>query len=35
MLDCWFVGGDDLIWSFAQLIAPVVTTQHLHRPWLQ
>jgi len=23
------------IWSFARLIAPVVTTHHLHYPWLQ
>jgi len=34
---CWFVGGDD-DWSFAQLIAPVVTTTSIilcfNKHWL-
>jgi len=32
---CWFVGGDDLTGALHDLIAPVVTTHHLHHPLLQ
>jgi len=35
---CWFVGGDDFDWSFARLIAPVVTTTSIilcfNKHWL-